>query len=98
MGPSFFALVNITAGEVKPSEFNRRTNIMRKTVLFALPLVALMLAVACKKQEAVETPAPAATEQVAGTAAEAAPAAVAGTAAEAAPAAAPVKAAENKGK
>ncbi len=61
---------------------------MKKTVLFALPLVALMLAVACKKQEAVETAAPAATEQVAGTAVEAAPAAT--------PAAAPV--AEKKGK
>ncbi len=42
---------------------------MKKTVLFALPLVALMLAVACKKQEA----APAVAEQVAGTATEAAP-------------------------
>ena len=61
---------------------------MKKSVLFALPLVALMLAVACKKQEAVETAAPAATEQVAGTAAEAAPAAT--------PTAAPV--AEKKGK
>jgi hypothetical protein len=61
---------------------------MKKSVLFALPLVALMLAVACKKQEAVETAAPAATEAVAGTAAEAAPAAT--------PAAAPV--AEKKGK
>jgi len=58
---------------------------MKKSVLFALPLVALMLAVACKKQE---TAAPAAAEQVAGTASEAAPAAT--------PAAAP--AAENKGK
>lgn len=67
---------------------------MKKTVLFALPLVALMLAVACKKQEAVETPAPAVTEQVAGTAAEAAPAAAAAPAAVAAPA----KAVEKKGK
>ena len=58
---------------------------MKKSVIFALPLVALMLAVACKKQEAA---APAAAEQVAGTASEAAPAAT--------PAAAP--AAENKGK
>jgi len=57
---------------------------MKKTVLFALPLVALMFAVACKKQEA----APAAAEQVAGTAVEAAPVAT--------PAAAPV--AEKKGK
>lgn len=65
---------------------------MKKTILFALPLVALMLAVGCKKQEAVETAAPAATE-VAAPAAEAAPAAV-----EAAPAAAPVKAVEKKGK
>lgn len=48
---------------------------MKKTILFALPLVALMLAAACKKQEAVETAAPAAAEQVAGTATEAAPAA-----------------------
>jgi hypothetical protein len=62
---------------------------MKKTVLFALPFVALMLAVACKKQEA----APAVTEQVAGTATEAA-APVAAPAA--APAAAPV--AEKKGK
>ncbi|MDD5208672.1 MAG: hypothetical protein PHV36_04750 [Elusimicrobiales bacterium] len=65
---------------------------MKKTVMFALPLVALIMAVACKKQEAVETPAPAVTEQVAGTAAEAAPVAVS------APAAAPVKAVEKKGK
>lgn len=62
---------------------------MKKTVLFALPLVALMLAVACKKQEAAQTEAPAATEQVAGTAVEATPAAT--------PAAAPV-ATEKKGK
>lgn len=48
---------------------------MKKTVLFALPLVALMLAAACKKQEAAQTEAPAAAEQVAGTAVEAAPAA-----------------------
>lgn len=66
---------------------------MKKTVLFALPLVALMLAVACKKQEAA---APAAPEQVAGTATEAAP--VAAPAATPAPAAAPAKATENKGK
>ncbi len=46
---------------------------MKKTIMFVLPLVALMLAVACKKQEAA---APAATEQVSGTAVEtAAPAA-----------------------
>jgi len=57
---------------------------MKKTVLFALPLVALMFAAACKKQEA----APAVTEPVAGTAVEAAPVA----APVAAPAAAPVKA------
>lgn len=63
---------------------------MKKTVLFALPLVALMLAVACKKQEAVETAAPAATEQVAGTATEAAPVAT--------PAATPAPATEKKGK
>ena len=48
---------------------------MKKTALFALPLVALLLAVACKKQEAAQTEAPAAAEQVAGTAVEAAPAA-----------------------
>lgn len=61
---------------------------MKKTVMFALPLVALMLAVACKKQEAVETAAPAATEQVAGTATEAAtPAATPAAAPAAAPAA-----------
>ena len=96
MGLYFFALVNITAGEVMPSEFNRRNNIMRKTVLFALPLVALMLAVACKKQEAVETAAPAATEQVAGTAVEASSAAVAVP--MAAPVAAPAKADKKKGK
>lgn len=63
---------------------------MKKIVLFALPLVALMLAVACKKQEAVQTEAPAAVEQVAGTAVEATPAA--------APEAAPEKAPEKKGK
>ena len=57
---------------------------MKKTVMFALPLVALMLAVACKKQEAVQTEVPA--DQVAG------------TAAEATPAAAPVAETENKGK
>jgi len=64
-----------------------------KKVLLALPLVALMLAVACKKQEAAPVEQPAA-EQVTGTATEAAPAAV-----EAAPApAAPAKPAEKKGK
>lgn len=52
---------------------------MKKIALFALPLVALMLAVACKKQEA----APVAADQVAGTATEAAPVATP----EAAPAA-----------
>ncbi|MFA6435125.1 MAG: hypothetical protein WCW52_10555 [Elusimicrobiales bacterium] len=65
-----------------------------KKVLFALPLVALVFAVACKKQEAAQTEMPAA-EQVAGTAVEAAPAAVA------APVAAPAEAAkpaEKKGK
>jgi hypothetical protein len=72
---------------------------MKKTVLLALPLVALMLAVACKKQEAVQTEAPAAAEQVAGTAAEATPAAaVAAPAATPAPAAAPAKAPEKTGK
>jgi|GEM_PF-1987662 len=69
---------------------------MKKTVLFALPLVALMLAVACKKQEAVQTEAPAATEQVAGTAAEATPAAT--PAVTPAPVAAPAKTTEKKGK
>ena len=65
-----------------------------KKVLFALPLVALMLAVACKKQEAATTEQPV-TEQVASPATEAAPAAVA------APTPAPVtpaKPAEKKGK
>ncbi len=61
---------------------------MKKIVLFALPVVALTFAVACKKQEAA---APAATEQVAGTAVEtAAPAAT--------PAATPAPATEKKGK
>ncbi len=52
---------------------------MKKTIMFVLPLVALMLAVACKKQEAAApVAAPAATEQVSGTAVEtAAPAAAA---------------------
>jgi len=69
---------------------------MKKTVLFALPLVALMFAVACKKQEAA--PAAPATDQVAGTATEAAPAAQAATpAVTPAPAATPVKS-EKKGK
>ncbi|MDA8244615.1 MAG: hypothetical protein M0025_10920 [Elusimicrobia bacterium] len=63
---------------------------MKKTVLFALPLAALMLAVACKKQEA----APAAPEQAVSNPAEAAPVAVA-TSPAAVPAAAP---AEKKGK
>ncbi len=54
-----------------------------KKVLFALPLVALMFAVACKKQEAATTEQPAAA-QVAVPAPAAAPAAVA------APAPAPV--------
>lgn len=73
---------------------------MKKSVLFALPLVALVFAVACKKQEAapapaaeqpaaVQTPAPAATPA-------AAPAAQ--PAATPAPAAAPAKAPEKKGK
>ncbi len=65
---------------------------MKKTVLFALPLVALMLAVACKKQEAVQTEAPAAAEQVAVPAVEATPAAA--PAVTPAPVAAPVKAAK----
>ena len=65
---------------------------MKKSVLFALPVFALLFAVACKKQEAA---APAATEQVAGTATEAAPAAAQTPAA--APAAAPA-ATEKKGK
>jgi len=60
---------------------------MKKTVLFALPLVALMLAVACKKQEAAVTEQPA-VEQVATTPAPAAP--------TAAPAAAPAPAAPVK--
>lgn len=51
---------------------------MKKIALFTLPFAALLLAAACKKQEAVP-----AAEQVAGTAVEAAPAA--------APAAAPEK-------
>ena len=47
---------------------------MKKTIMFILPLVALMLAVACKKQEAAV--APVAADQVSGTAVEtAAPAA-----------------------
>ena len=65
-----------------------------KKVLFALPLVALMLAVACKKQEAAPTEQPV-TEQMAAPAPEAAPAAVV------TPAPAPVtpaKPAEKKGK
>ncbi len=64
-----------------------------KKVLFALPLVALMFAVACKKQEAAPTEQPV-TEQVAAPATEAAPAV-----ATPAPApATPVKPAEKKGK
>ncbi len=67
---------------------------MKKTVLFALPLVALMLAVACKKQEAAQTEQPAAA-QVAGTAVEAtpvaAPAVTPAPVATPAPAKAPVK-------
>jgi len=63
-----------------------------KKVLFALPLVALMLAVACKKQEAATTEQPAA-QQVTGTAVEAAPAAVATPAPVT-----PAKPAEKKGK
>jgi len=43
---------------------------MKKTIMFILPLVALMLAAACKKQEAVV--APVAADQVSGTAVEAA--------------------------
>jgi len=69
-----------------------------KKVLFALPLVALMLAVACKKQEAAPTEQPA-TEQVTGAATEAAP--VAAPAVVAAPTPAPVapaKPAVKKGK
>ncbi len=69
-----------------------------KKVLFALPLVALMLAVACKKQEAATTVQPA-TEQVTGAATEAAP--VAAPAVVAAPTPAPVvpaKPAVKKGK
>jgi len=58
-----------------------------KKVLFVLPLVAIALMVACKKQEAVTTEQPA-TEQVAGQTTEAAPA----------DAAAPAKPAEKKGK
>ena len=71
--------------------YTRRINKMKK-VLFALPLVALMFAVACKKQEAATAEQPAA-EQVAGAATVAAPAV------EAAPApAAAEKPAEKKGK
>lgn len=43
---------------------------MKKTIMFVLPLLALMLAVGCKKQEAVV--APVAADQVSGTAVEAA--------------------------
>jgi len=60
-----------------------------KKVLFALPLVALMLAVACKKQEAAAPEQPA-SEQVTGTTPEAAPVA--------APVAVPAKPAEKKTK
>jgi len=50
---------------------------MKKTIMFILPLVALMLAAACKKQEAVV--APVAADQVSGTAVEAAAPAAAAT-------------------
>ena len=73
----------------------RRINKMKK-VLFARPLVALMFAVACKKQEAAPTEQQPVTEQVAAPATEAAPAAVVAT-----PAPAPVtpaKPAVKKGK
>ncbi|HNW43517.1 MAG TPA: hypothetical protein PKI19_03375 [Elusimicrobiales bacterium] len=63
---------------------------MNKTVLFALPLVALMLAIGCKKQEAAPVEQPA-VEQPAAT--EAAPAAV-----EAAPAATPAPETKKAGK
>lgn len=54
--------------------FYRRKNKMKKIVLFGLPLIALVFAVACKKAEvAPVTEAPA---EVAGTAVEAAPVAV----------------------
>jgi len=56
-------------------DHTRRTNKMKKT-LFALPLAALILAAACKKQETATTE-QLATGQVAGTAAEAAPATIA---------------------
>lgn len=53
----------------------RRTNRIKKA-LFALPLAALILAAACKKQEAATTEQPA-TGRIVGTAAEAAPATIA---------------------
>ena len=64
-----------------------------KKVLLALPLVALMFAVACKKQEAAPTEQPV-TEQMAAPATEVAPAVVAPAPAPVAP----VKPAEKKGK
>lgn len=67
---------------------------MKKSVIFALPLIAIVFAVACKKQEAApaaEQPAAVQTETT-----TAAPAAA--PAATPAPAAAPAKAPEKKGK
>lgn len=65
---------------------------MKKIVLFGLPLIALVFAVACKKAEVAQTEAPAA---VVGTAVEATPA-VAPVAVTPAPVAAPKT--EKKGK
>ena len=69
---------------------------MKKIVLFGLPLIALVFAVACKKQEAAPvTEAPAA---VAGTAVEATPAVTPAAAPVAAPAATPAPAAPKAAK
>lgn len=69
---------------------------MKKIVLFGLPLVALVFAVACKKQEAAPvTEAPAA---VAGTAVEATPAVTPAAAPAATPAPAAAPKAEKKTK
>ncbi len=69
---------------------------MKKIVLFGLPLIALVFAVACKKQEAAPvTEAPAA---VAGTAVEATPAVTPAAAPAATPAPAAAPKAEKKTK
>ncbi len=69
---------------------------MKKIVLFGLPLIALMFAVACKKQEAAPvTEAPAA---VAGTAVEATPAVTPAAAPAATPAPVAAPKTEKKGK